>query len=184
MDLMDALDQMYDHGTKVVAAVRPDQLGDGTPCRDWTVRDLLTHTTGIVANIGKAARGEAVDGDPNEFALGDDVGGQFRAVAAGTLDAWKARGTEGEMDIGGGAMPAHAALCVNLVDTCTHLWDIARATGQDVDLPPDLAATVLEVAHGLVDDGLRGRVGIGPPVPVGADAAPADQLAAFMGRQP
>ena len=50
--------------------------------------------------------------------------------------------------------------------------------------PDTLAATVLDVSRGFVTDDLRTFAGIGVPVAVPADAKPADQLAAFMGRHP
>jgi uncharacterized protein (TIGR03086 family) len=81
-------------------------------------------------------------------------------------------------------MPAHAGIGINLLDTTTHSWDVARATGQRAELPDELATTVLVVAHGIVDDDTRRFAGIAPAVPVAADASPTDQLVAFLGRQP
>lgn len=31
-----------------------------TPCREWTVRDLLAHTTGVIMNMGRGASGETL----------------------------------------------------------------------------------------------------------------------------
>ena len=42
------------------------------------------------------------------------------------LAAWTARGLEGQIDIGAGPMPAVAGISINLLDTTTHSWDIAR----------------------------------------------------------
>ena len=81
-------------------------------------------------------------------------------------------------------MPARAAISVNLVDSTTHSWDIARATGQDAHLPNELAATVLAIGQGFITDDLRKLVGFDPPVPVAPDAGPTEQLVAFLGRQP
>jgi Mycothiol maleylpyruvate isomerase N-terminal domain len=58
------------------------------------------------------------------------------------------------------------------------------ATGQDGDLPDDLAATVLGVGQGFVTEQIRAFAGFDPPVPVASDASPTDQLVAFLGRQP
>ena len=95
----------------------------------------------------------------------------------------EARGLDGEVNVGGGPMPVMAALSVNLVDTTTHSWDIARATAQDLSLPDDLAATVLAVGQGFVTDQIRSLVGIDPPITLADDASPTEQLVAFMGRQ-
>lgn len=184
MDMLDALAQTFDHATKVMAGVGADQLDAPTPCREWDLRALVAHTMGVVANIGLGARGQALAGDPNSFALQADLAAQFRAEADRTLAAWTARGLEGEVNIGAGPMPAQAGISVNLVDTATHSWDIARATGQDGNLPDELAATVLTVGRGLVSDQLRAFAGFGPPIAVAPDAGPTDQLVAFLGRQP
>ena len=75
-------------------------------------------------------------------------------------------------------------ISINLIDTATHSWDIARATGQDADLPDDLAAVVLAVSEQVVNDDIRRFAGIDPAIPIGADATPTDRLVAFLGRQP
>ncbi len=63
MDILSALDQTFRHGHTVIAAVRPDQLDNATPCEGWTVRDLLGHTIGVVAGIGGGVSGQAPKGD-------------------------------------------------------------------------------------------------------------------------
>ena len=73
---------------------------------------------------------------------------------------------------------------INLLDTATHSWDIARATSQAADLPDELAATVLSVCQGFVTDEIRTYAGFDPAVPVTADAGPTDQLVAVLGRRP
>jgi uncharacterized protein (TIGR03086 family) len=75
-------------------------------------------------------------------------------------------------------------MSINLLDTATHSWDIARASGQDANLPDALAETVLAVCHGFVTDDIRKFAGFDPPVPVGADAGPTERLVAFLGREP
>ena len=55
MDLLDALEQTFDHAHDVIAGVRADQYDDKTPCAEWTVRDLLDHMIGVVAGLGAAA---------------------------------------------------------------------------------------------------------------------------------
>lgn len=184
MEQLDALSQTFDHAAKVIAGVGPDQLDAPTPCREWTVRSLLAHTTGVVINMGRGASGRELLPDINAVALDTDVGTQFRAEADRTLAAWKARGLEGEVDIGAGPMPVPAGLGINLLDTATHSWDIARATGQSADLPDELATTVLAVARGIVSDDIRTFAGFDPAVAVAAGASPTDQLVAFLGRRP
>ena len=184
MDLLDALAQTFDHTTAIVGGVQPDQLDASTPCREWDVRALLGHTIGVVVNIGRGVNGEELLADMNAFPLDADLGAQFKSAGEHTLAAWTARGLDGEVNIGAGPMPAPAGLGINLLDTATHSWDIARATGQAAELPDELAATVLSVCQGFLTDEMRTFAGFDPAVPVAAAAGPTDQLVAFLGRRP
>jgi uncharacterized protein (TIGR03086 family) len=184
MDLLDVLSQTFDHASTLADGVRPTQLDARTPCEEWDVRALLSHMMGVVVNMGRGASGDELLSDMNAFQLDDDLGARFRSEADRTLAAWTTRGLEGEVDVGAGPMPAALAVSINLVDTATHAWDLARATGQDGTLPDALAVTVLEVGKGFVTDDTRTFAGIDPAVPVAADASPTHRLVAFMGRRP
>lgn len=166
-----------------IGRVRADQMSEATPCSEWDVRALLTHTVGVVTNIGNGVRGSEMS-DPNAIALDDDVAAQFRTAAASTLAAWRAVGLDGETNIGAGPMPASVAANINLLDTTAHAWDIAGATGQSEELPADLASTVLAAAQLVVDDDTRKFAGIHAAVAVGPDATPTEALVAFLGRKP
>lgn len=184
METLDALAQTFDHAAAVIGGVRPEQLSAATPCTEWDVRALLTHTIGVVTNIGCGVRGEALIPDVNAIALDTDFAHQFRTAADGTLAAWRVSGLDDEVNIGAGPMPASLGAQINLVDTASHAWDIARATGQPEALPPALAAAVLASAQRFVSDDIRNFAGIAAPVEVGADATPTDAFVAFMGRRP
>jgi uncharacterized protein (TIGR03086 family) len=184
MDLLDALAQTFDHAAKVVAGVRPDQLDDPTPCRDWDVKALVTHTIVVVMNMGRGASDSELLADMNAVPLDADIGAQFRAEADRTLAAWTAHGLEGDVNVGAGPMPAQVGIEINLLDTATHAWDIARATGQDANLPNEAAATALAACQGIVTDDIRTFAGFDPAVSMSGDASPTDQLVAFLGRQP
>jgi len=184
MDLLDPLAQTFDHATKVLGGVTPDRLDAPTPCTEWNLGALVGHVVGVVTNMGLGARGETLLPDINDVPLEPDVAHQFRGIADGTLAAWRAQPADGTVDVGAGPMPASLAMSINLVDTATHSWDIARASGQDGTLPDDLAATVLTVAEGFLNDQIRSFAGIDRPVAVAADASPTDRLVAFLGRRP
>lgn len=182
-DLLQALGESFDHTEEVLRGVGPGDLDKPTPCPDWDVRALVSHFVGVMVNMGRGAAGDPLLPPDEAFPVGEDLAGRFRTEADRTLAAWRAQGLQGEVDVGAGPMPASVAIGVNLVDTSTHTWDLATATGQPADLPADLATTVLEVAQGFVPQ-VRDVVGIAPPVPVGDDAPPTDRLVAFMGRRP
>jgi uncharacterized protein (TIGR03086 family) len=184
VEMLDALAQTFDHTTKVIAGIGPDQLDGATPCREWTVRDLLAHTTGVVVNMGRGATGEPLLADINGVQLDEDLETQFRTVSDRTLAAWTTRGLDGELDIGAGPMPPVAGISINLLDTATHSWDLARATGQDGVLPDELAGFVLGIARGFITDEIRSFAGFDPAVEVGEGSDSTVQLVAFLGRQP
>jgi uncharacterized protein (TIGR03086 family) len=184
MELFDALNETFDHAHAVVAGVKPEQLVNATPCSEWNVEALLSHVFGVVGNIGDAVATGAPTGKPNEMALSDDLAGQFRSLADSTLAAWKTAGLDGETNIGAGPMPRQVAMSINLLDTATHSWDLARATGQPEELPAELATLLLGICQGFITDEIRSFAGFAPAVPVAADASATHQLVAFLGRQP
>ena len=180
MELIDALEQTFQHADGVIGNVLLDQFDDPTPCPEWAVRDLLSHTMGVVAGLGAAAAGTP----PTEFALGTDPAAQFREAAAAALAAWRTPGVLDKIvDAGPGPMPGRVLAGINLLDTATHTWDIATATGQPTQLPTGVAEAALEASRATISPEIRpGR--FGPEVPPSADAGPTEQLVAFLGRQP
>ena len=46
MDSVALLQRVVDQTTALVNGLTPDQLGNKTPCSEWTVRDLINHITG------------------------------------------------------------------------------------------------------------------------------------------
>ncbi len=183
MDLVAALSQTFDHTHGVIAGVRADQMSNATPCTEWDVQALITHALGVVAGIGSAVRGESPK-EGAQFALDGDAAAQFRSLADGTLAAWKNVDLNSEINIGAGPMPGSAALSINLLDTATHSWDIAHATGQPEALPEELAALIFGICQGFITDELRSFAGFNPSVPVSADANSTLKLVSFLGRNP
>jgi uncharacterized protein (TIGR03086 family) len=100
------------------------------------------------------------------------------------LAAWRSCTQNTIVDVGGGPMPAPVALSINLIDTATHIWDLARATGRSMDLPERAAVTILDLARQIVTDEGRASVGFDPEIPVEANASSTAQLVAYLGRQP
>ena len=182
MEIIDELALTFDHTSKVVGGVTPDQLGAATPCAEWDVKALLAHTTGVVANIGNGVRGEELF-DVSGFELAADPDGQFRDAAAATLAAWRGVAPDAQVNIGAGPMPAAAAIQINLLDTATHSWDIARATGQDGELPDELAEQVLAACQMIVTDDVRGYAGFAAAVEPPAGASATLRLVSFLGRK-
>jgi uncharacterized protein (TIGR03086 family) len=178
MEVADALDQTFAHAHTVIAGVAPAQYGDTTPCTEWTVRDLLEHMIGVVAGLGAAAAGDT----PPPFELGPDPAAQFADAATAALDAWRRPGVlDRVIDGGAGAMPGHVYASINLLDTATHTWDLATATGQPAELPEPVASAAMEASRMTVTDQIRtGRFAAEQQAPSGASAT--QQLVTFLGR--
>src|SRR3954447_13564667 len=93
----------------VVAAVKPDQLDEPTPCSEWKVRDLLNHMIGTAQFFTSAAMG--VRSTVSPFGLPDDVIGNdpqaaYDKARTELLAAWRKRGAEGTVPLLQGEAPA------------------------------------------------------------------------------
>ncbi len=178
----EGLEQAITSTRGVLANVTADQLGDPTPCREWTVRELVNHIVGGQQFFTKAVNGEALDGLDEDFAAGDFVA-TFDEWSAQSLAAFQADGAmERTLSLPFGEMPGAAFLGMATSDTFTHGWDLAKATGQSTDLAPDLAATLLE--HGQIPDAFRSEEGsiFGMEQTAPDGASNADRFAAYLGR--
>jgi uncharacterized protein (TIGR03086 family) len=181
-NVVDSLEQTFAHAEGVIANVQKDQHTDGTPCSEWKVRDLLGHMIGVVAGIGAAAGGRSGGAAPSAFELGADPASQFREAAASALSAWRAPGVlERVIDGPAGPMPGNVLASINVLDTATHTWDLATATGQPAELPEPVAAAAIEASRMIVSPETRpGRFGPEQDAPAGASTT--QRLVAFLGR--
>jgi uncharacterized protein (TIGR03086 family) len=182
----ETLERAFGVAKGVLAGVKADQLGDPTPCASWDVRALMNHLVGGTFFFAAATNtGEAPSGGADT----DFAGGDFRAAYDdGTAQAVAAFGAPGAQEkilkLPFGEFPGAAFMGIATLDTFTHAWDLAKATGQSTDLDPELAAQLLDAAKGTIADGFRGD----EPMPFGAarsapsGASAADELAAFLGR--
>jgi uncharacterized protein (TIGR03086 family) len=179
-DVVASLDLTFAHAGAVIAGVRPEHLDAGTPCAEWSVRELLEHMIGVVDGIGHAVAGD----EPSAFTLGDDPAAQFAASSTASMAAWRSPGVlEREIDSRPGPMPGRMLAGINLLDTAAHTWDLAVATGQPPELPESVAVAALEAREQIVTAELRpGRFDPEQAVPEGA--SPTDRLTAFLGRPP
>ena len=167
----------------VLANVSRDQLDDATPCASWKVRDLINHIVGGQYFFAGGVRGELPSGE-TDWAAGDFLA-DFDTGARQCVDAFNSDGAMDKMlTLPFGQMPGSAFIGLASTDTFTHGWDLARATGQDTDLAPQLATGLLAGARVAIPPELRSEDGavFGLEQTAPADASNADQLAAFLGR--
>ncbi len=128
----------------VLTGVSADQLDAPTPCAAWKVSELINHIVGGQAFFANGARGQAPSGEDVDYSSGDFVA-TFDQAAADCLAAFAADGVMEQMlELPFGQMPGSTFAGLAATDTFTHGWDLAKATGQNTDLAPDLAAQLLE----------------------------------------
>jgi uncharacterized protein (TIGR03086 family) len=129
-----------------VNAVGPDQWDDPTPCRDWTVRDLVNHVVGedrwtvpLVEGQTIADVGSSLDGD----LLGDDpVRAALDAAMAATKVTAERLPEGGTVQLSYGEEQLTEYVHQLAADHLVHAWDLAVATGGDSRLDPQLMSGV------------------------------------------
>jgi uncharacterized protein (TIGR03086 family) len=148
-----------------------------TPCAKFTVDDLVDHLLGSITHLGSMADVTVVpaEGTP-----------EVRVATAGqqALEAWRKRGTEGEVQFGSSTMPASLAADILSVELLVHAWDLARASSQDVIASDELSEYVLGLARELIAPQMRDGDRFAAEVEAGPDADNLERLAAFTGRTP
>ena len=151
--------------TDVVDGVPDDGWEGPTPCRDWSVRDLVNHVVGedrwtaplmrgrTIAEVGDSLDGDLLGDDPGRSA--HDAASEATAVVAEVLPG----GGTVHLSYGEERMDEYVHQIA--ADHLVHAWDVAVATGGDVHLDPEL---VDEVATWFADREplYRGAGAVGP----------------------
>ena len=183
MDQFSPAERSYAAAGQIVSGVRREQLDQPTPCTDWDVRTLVNHMVMGHLYFAGALRGDAPDPtSPPDFAA-DDPAGAFDQASKSLLEAWREPGAmESTVETMAGPMPGSMLFGMLVVENLVHGWDLARATGQNEDLEPELARQMLAaVRETAMPRGDGSPFQAEQPAP--ADATPAQQLAAYMGRK-
>ncbi|MGA5201191.1 MULTISPECIES: TIGR03086 family metal-binding protein [Streptomyces] len=179
------LDLARERAVPVVRGIPDAALAAATPCAEYDVRALVDHLFQVVVQFQRLAAKEASDFGGTVGVVAEDPGWRerFAREADRLVAAWSAPGAE-EGTTGGMSMPARLVGAMVLLDLTVHVWDLARATGQD--FPGADEAVVAELA-GAVDElaPTARKMGVfGEPVPEGEDASAFERLLARTGRDP
>ncbi|MDV6013303.1 TIGR03086 family metal-binding protein [Haloechinothrix sp. LS1_15] len=188
IDLTPPADRM----AELVGAIRDDQLGDPTPCEQYTLGDLVDHIGSLSVAFAAAATKDlgpltAQPPDPDAAHLGPDWRTRVPRELAALAAAWRIPAAwEGMTQVGGIDLPGEAAGAVALNELVVHGWDIARASGQAYDCDPEMLRATLpfvtEMAATRDEAATDGLFGPAMPVP---DSAPLlDRVIGLTGRDP
>lgn len=169
----------------LIAAVRPDQLDQPTPCSEYDVRGLLEHVSALPAKVTTVTEG----GNPRDLPTQVDidpatVADDYRRASREALDAWADDSLlTASVTAPWGPAPGGITVGGFVMETVAHGWDIAVATGQDPEADAGLAATSQAIADQALGGAPRGPgLPFGEQVDPPADAGPTTRLAAFLGR--
>jgi uncharacterized protein (TIGR03086 family) len=185
MDILAAVETSYDRLGKLASAIGPDQLDAPTPLPGWDIRTLLDHTLGFVTAMTDCANGAPMAEQSATGIVQSDPVTAVRQTVFDSLAAWRRPGAlEARTATPLGPMPGAQALALVIMETTIHGTDLARATGQDETVHPDVAADVLATLRAMPLDAIRAAGEFGPEITVPVDATPAQRILALTGRRP
>jgi len=171
----------------VVSGIGPEQLDLPTPDQEWDVRALLNHLVSGNLWAAELAAGKTIDevGDRLDGdVLGDDPLAAYDRSAGAAGAAFEAPGAlDAPCAVSYGPVPGSVYAGHRFIDVFIHGWDLARATGQDPSLDPELVAACTEVLEPQLAM-LQGSGLFGTPVEVPARADAQTRLLASLGRHP
>ncbi|MEU4482791.1 TIGR03086 family metal-binding protein [Micromonospora sp. NPDC023966] len=170
--------------TQLMTQVRSEHLEARTPCVDFDVRGLLGHLIGTAHRGLGTARGIPTRGIPHVITNVADaeLASTYATLAASIREAWSPlAAVDGVIAPWGPCTAAEAARGFT-VETITHGWDLAVATGQPSDAPNGIADRCLSYASAAIPDRLRGVMYDAPVVGAKASST-TEQLAHLLGHK-
>jgi uncharacterized protein (TIGR03086 family) len=171
------LERSLDRLRAVVAGVSADQLDATVPsCPKWDVRGLIGHLLVDLEQFVPMTQGAKPDfaaAPPAADGTGLD---EFDRLATGLREAWD------------DAPDTTHAVALQVPEFTLHAWDLAKATGQELDADDELDASALASLSAMLKPKFRGTADepgmFGPEHTAPEGASPLDRLVAFSGRQP
>ena len=171
---------------RVMDAVEESHAGDPTPCEAWSVRDVVAHVVAVdLPNFEGSARGEPLSRRGTTDAPAPPWADAYRAGAERVTEAWAGADLATTVETPVGSMPLGARLTMMIAELVVHAWDLAKATGQEPDLDPELCTLALTWSQQNLRPEMRGEgKPFGAEVPVADSASIQDRTVAWFGRDP
>lgn len=172
----------------IMGSVHREELDMRTPCRDWTVADLLNHIVGATQFFADLAeQGSSPEGE--EWPTYTD--GDFVALFAGQtrrlLNAFsRPTAMERTMELPTGPSPGSLVIQVATGEIFVHGWDLAQATAQQLAADRGVAGALLASSWPALSAAVRKEHPsvFAPEVRVDSERPAIDRLVAFLGRDP
>lgn len=186
MDVVRSIETGVEATGRVVRAANPAELGGQSPCEEWDARGVLNHLVGGMTLFATAARGEsAPEGAAEGDLLGDDPVSAYERAGSALVEALRAPGVlDGTFALPGiGEVPGGIAANIAFMEVCIHGWDLARATGQAIELDDETGEQLDGIVRQLVSPQFRQAGAFGEEQPAPDGASPVDKAAAFTGRK-
>ena len=188
IDVLSCLEEAESRLRGLTSGLTEADLDRPTPCTEWDVRALVSHTIGAMEMYAAwADGGPAPDFETmmsGRDVLAGDPQGAVLASCARSQRAWSQPGVlQRELATPWGPMSGERVASQSTFSTLVHGWDLAVALGLDAELPQHLLDLSWGVAEPLVPV-LREAGVVAEPVEVGEGATPTQRLFAFLGRDP
>ena len=172
----------------VLAALRPDQFANPTPCAEYNVEALLGHLVFVLQRVTEIGLTGAVTDEGEEVVAsvpdGDWVGA-WNAAKITAAAAWSDSTILSQlMALPWVTLPGAAVLGMYVSEVTVHTWDLAKATNQVVQFDDAIVSASVDAMAQMLPVDQRQLAPFNAPVPVGVDAPLIDRLVAWTGRQP
>jgi uncharacterized protein (TIGR03086 family) len=187
------LDRPADELKRLLRAVSDDQLSARTPCKAYTVGDLLDHLMRLTIAFRNAATKSTGVGTSQENRPGPEdpsaanLHPEWRRRLPWQLDelvaAWRHPASwDGMTEVGGISLPSAMAGGFAFNELVLHGWDLARAVKLRFECDPAVAEASFRFTTEVIEQGFDGAYG--PPIAAPDDAPTLDRLLCLAGRDP
>ncbi|MDE0778603.1 MAG: TIGR03086 family metal-binding protein [Nocardioides sp.] len=188
-DAVELLERSLSYTRVALSGISDDELGRPTPCTRWDLRDLLAHMDDALDAFTEGATG-AVIGPVDAGAPAAVRTATLQRKACALVGVWSTA-LLGDLrettSVGDATLDRSVLALAAAVEITVHGWDVGIATGRGRPIPEALAAELLPMAVGLVDEADRCGPGphrFGAPLVPAVDASYGERLLAFLGRRP
>jgi uncharacterized protein (TIGR03086 family) len=172
----------------IVGNVGRDELAKPTPCRDWTVADLINHIVGATQFFADlAASGASPDDEEWPTYTDGEYAAMFIEQTRRLLDGFSTpTAMERVMQLPTSPSPGSLVIQVATGEIFVHGWDLVRATNQQLPADPGVAEWLWASSWPALSDQVRNEHPsiFAPAIPIAAGRPTLDRLLGFLGRDP